>query len=259
MPIKTMEINAIYEGDNLDILSKFPSESVDFIYADPPFFSNKHYEVIWEDGAEIRAFQDRWKGGIENYIAWMALRLNECHRVLKKTGSMYLHCDYHANSHLRILMDKIFGENHFRSEIIWSYFGPTASKKNYPRKHDTIYFYTKSNDYYFNQDAILEAYDDKAIKRYDKIDKDGKRYKLYFEKDGKVRKAYMKKGTPTEIFYIPFIQGTADERLGYPTQKPVALLEKFIGASTKETGGGRHSFRPFLWMRNGTRSRSKAS
>jgi len=104
-----MEINAIYEGDNLEVLSKFPDNSVDLIYADPPFFSNKQYEIIWKDGAEIRAFEDRWKGGIENYIAWMEPRIREMHRVLKDTGSMYLHCDWHANAHLRILMDKIFG------------------------------------------------------------------------------------------------------------------------------------------------------
>jgi len=114
-----MEVNAIYEGDNLEIMSKFPSNSVDLIYADPPFFSNRQYEVIWDDGAEIRAFQDRWKGGIEHYITWMEPRLKECQRLLRETGSMYLHCDWHANAHLRILMDRIFGENNFRNEIVW--------------------------------------------------------------------------------------------------------------------------------------------
>ena len=108
-----MEVNSIYEGDNLEILNKFPNNSVDLIYLDPPFFSNRHYEVIWEDGAELRAFQDRWQGGIEHYISWMEPILRECYRILKKTGSIFLHCDWHANAHLRILLDKIFGENNW--------------------------------------------------------------------------------------------------------------------------------------------------
>lgn len=111
-----METNTIYEGDNLEILSKFPSEGIDLIYLDSPFFSNQQYEKIWGDKAEIMSFKDRWMGGIEHYISWMEPRLRECHRILKKTGSIYLHCDWHANAHLRILMDKIFGENYFKSE-----------------------------------------------------------------------------------------------------------------------------------------------
>ena len=98
-----MEINAIYEGDNLEIMAKFPSKSVDLIYADPPFFSNRKYEVIWKDKAEIRSFEDRWEGGIEHYISWMEPRLRECHRILKDTGSIYLHCDWRANYKLRTL------------------------------------------------------------------------------------------------------------------------------------------------------------
>lgn len=112
---------AIYCGDCKDVLFEVPEKSVDLIYVDPPFFSNRHYEVLWGDGYEVRAFEDRWKGGIENYIAWMEDRLRECYRVLKETGSMYLHCDWHANAHLRILMDKIFGESNFRNEIVWCY------------------------------------------------------------------------------------------------------------------------------------------
>lgn len=115
-----MKLNSIYCGDCQRVLgntSEFPDESVDLIYADPPFFSNKQYEVLWGDGYELRAFEDRWKGGIENYIAWMEPKLRECHRVLKNSGAMYLHCDWHANAHLRILMDQIFGPSNFRNEI----------------------------------------------------------------------------------------------------------------------------------------------
>jgi len=93
--------NTIYCGDCKEVMAKFPNECVDLIYADPPFFSNKSYEVLWEDGYEKRAFEDRWKGGIENYVLWMKEKLEHCYRVIKKTGSMYLHCDWHAVHHLR--------------------------------------------------------------------------------------------------------------------------------------------------------------
>jgi adenine specific DNA methylase Mod len=133
---------------------------VDLIYADPPFFSNRHYEIIWGDGYEIRAFEDRWKGGINNYVAWMEERLVECYRVLRNTGSMYRHCDWHANAHLRLSMDKIFGENNFKNNIVWCYKAREFSKKYWNRKHDDILFYTKGNKYTFNWDAegLLEPF-----------------------------------------------------------------------------------------------------
>jgi DNA modification methylase len=123
-----LKTNAVYCGDCKNVLVQFPKESVDLIYVDPPFFSNKKYKVLWGDGHELRAFEDRWEGGIENYITWMEDKLRECYRVLKKTGSMYLHCNYYANAHLRILMDEIFEPNNFRNEIIWYYRGEVSPK-----------------------------------------------------------------------------------------------------------------------------------
>src|SRR5205823_117411 len=94
----------IYRDENLARLRKFPEASVDLIYLDPPFFSNRHYEIIWGDESEIRSFKDRWKGGIDHYIGWMKPRIEEMHRVLKPAGSIYLHCDWHASHRLRVLM-----------------------------------------------------------------------------------------------------------------------------------------------------------
>jgi site-specific DNA-methyltransferase (adenine-specific)/adenine-specific DNA-methyltransferase len=131
-------------------------------------------------------------------------------------------------------MDEIFGEDNFQNEVIWKYFGPNSSKKNYPKKHDTILFYSKTNKYIFNFDACLVDYDEKAIARYDKTDKDGKKYKLYFDKDGKEVRAYLKEGTPTEIFELPFVQGIETQRTDYPTQKPETLIKKFIEASSNK-------------------------
>lgn len=115
--------NTIYAGDCKEVLRHFPENCVDMVYADPPFFSNEQYEVIWGDGYELRAFEDRWKGGIQNYIAWMKERIIECHRVLKDTGLFYLHCDWHAGHYLKVMCDEIFGYNNFRNEIVWCYSG----------------------------------------------------------------------------------------------------------------------------------------
>lgn len=171
--------NTIYCGDCKDVLAKFPADSVDLIYADPPFFSNRHYEVIWGDGYELRAFEDRWKGGINNYISWMVERLNECYRVLKKKGSMYLHCDWHASHYLKIEMDRIFGERACINEIVWkrsiAHSDTKQGAKHYGRLHDTVLFYVKSPDYTWNQQYT--PYDKEYVDTfYDKIDEKGRRY-----------------------------------------------------------------------------------
>ena len=116
-----MDTRVIYCDDNLKRLSLLPNNSIDLIYLDPPFFSNRHYEVIWGDEAEVRSFEDRWEGGVHHYVGWMKERMLEMHRVLKPTGSLYLHCDWHASHYLKQMMDDIFGNNNFQNEIIWYY------------------------------------------------------------------------------------------------------------------------------------------
>jgi DNA modification methylase len=212
-----MNTNTIYCGNNLEILKQFPDNSVDLIYADPPFFSGRNYEVIWKDNAEIRQFEDRFKGDIEWYIEWMTLRLQQCHRVLKSTGSMYLHCDWHANAHLRIAMDKVFGVNHFQNECVWSYDYGGRSKNIWPRKHDTILFYTKSDNWTFNFDTL------------ERVPYKGKIHEYRGDTESKVGGK-----TPTDVWEIPIINTMAKERLGYPTQKPEALLKRIIEASSNK-------------------------
>ncbi len=217
--------NAIYCGDCKKVLAQFPEGSVDLIYVDPPFFSNRQYEVLWGDGYELRAFKDRWKGGIENYIAWMEDKLRECHRVLKDTGSMYLHCDWHANAHLRILMDEIFGENNIRNEIIWRIgwvSGYKTQKIGWIRNHDTIFYYTKTDNFSFNKEYIPYP-------------------ENYTRRDGSKPTG---KGIPIEdtwncssadVLDSIMIKSFSKEKLGYPTQKPVSLLERIIKASSNPT------------------------
>ena len=226
--------NRLFFGDNLHVMRQLPSNSIDLIYIDPPFFSGRNYNILFGDKNEVRSFTDIWEGGMPGYLIWLNARLYEMKRLLKPTGSIYIHLDWHAVHYVKVEMDKIFGVDTFRNEIIWKYFGPTSTKNNFPRKHDNILFYTKTNKYYFDDKATLIEYDEKAIKRYDKRDKQGKAFKFYHEKDGTIRKAYLKEGKPTEVFEIPFVQGTANERIGYPTQKPEVLLERIITASSNE-------------------------
>jgi len=219
-----MKTNAIYCGDCGEILADFPEGSVDLIYLDPPFFSKKHYEVIWGDGYELRAFEDRWKGGVENFIAWMEPKLRECHRVLKETGSIYLHCDWHANAHLRILMDRIFGEENFMADVIWHYHTGGVSKRNWGTKHDTILFYVKDrgSPYTFNLIKERRYYEKPffgATEGYEK-DEQGRLYIM---------------AHPDDVWEIPGVLNVSKQFLGYPTQKPEALLEKIINASSNVT------------------------
>jgi len=103
-------MNKLILGDNLEIMKTLEDKSVDLIYLDPPFFSNRNYEIIWGDEGEIRSFKDRWAGGIDHYIAWLKERVEQMYRVLKSTGSIFLHCDWHADAYIRVyIMDKIFG------------------------------------------------------------------------------------------------------------------------------------------------------
>jgi len=142
-------MNQLILGDCLEVLKKLETASVDLIYLDPPFFSNRNYEVIWGDAGEIRSFQDRWSGGIDHYIAWLKDRVEEIHRLLKPTGSIFLHCDWHANAYIRVhILDKIFGEQNFRNEILWK---RTNAKglafTRFAMNHDTIFYYTKSDKF----------------------------------------------------------------------------------------------------------------
>ena len=228
-----IETNLIYCGDNLEILAKFPEKSVDLIYADPPFFSNKTYEIIWGNGAEMKAYEDRWKGGINVYIEWMKERLWQCYRVLKDTGSMYLHCDWHATHRLRVMMDEIFGEKNFRNEIIWCYSRPSApGQRQLSRCHETIHWYSKGDKWIFNPDVIRPPYAKSSLER-----------EGYGAKASKIAGGVgveavveLKEGGkfPEDWWQIPALKGNSEEYLGFPTQKPEALLKRIIEVSSNK-------------------------
>jgi DNA modification methylase len=141
-----VDTGVLYRDDNLNRMRLLPDESIGLIYLDPPFFSNRFYEVIWGDEAEVRSFEDRWAGGIEHYIGWMRDRAVEMHRILKPTGSLYLHCDWHASHHLKVMLDAIFGQANFANEIVWRRTGSHNKDGRFGPIHDTILFYKKGND-----------------------------------------------------------------------------------------------------------------
>ncbi len=175
-------MNQLILGDCLEVMRKMDSESIDLIYLDPPFFSNRNYEVIWGDKGEVRSFEDRWSGGIDHYIAWLKERVSEMHRLLKPTGSIYLHCDWHADAYIRVyILDKIFGDNNFRNHIIWQRTknpkGSQFEKKNLGIATDSIFWYSKSSNYYFNENSAKEQLrNGELAKKYPYFDEKGRYY-----------------------------------------------------------------------------------
>src|SRR5690606_31217398 len=139
-------------GDNLEILKQLDSESVDLVYLDPPFFSNRNYEVIWGDEGEVRSFKDRWSGGMDHYIGWLKERVAEMHRILQPTGSIFLHCDWHASAYIKTeVLDRLFGYANFRGEIIWQRAqAHNDAKKKLAVLSDSIFYYTMSNRFTYH-------------------------------------------------------------------------------------------------------------
>ena len=310
--------NRLYFGDNLDILRQHVAdESVDLIYLDPPFNSNATYNVLFrersgeESAAQITAFEDTWHWGWESetayqdvvtrgpenvgsllaalrqflgqndmmaYLTMMAQRMIELHRVLKPTGSIYLHCDPTASHYLKLLLDAVFGAGGFRSEIIWRRQSAHSDARNYGSVHDTILFYVKTDQFLWN--TSFQPYETDYVEQYYRFkDPNGRRFmsgdlgaaglqgggyeydwkgttrvwrvpietmerldseqRIYYTRNGIPRiKRYLDeaKGNPVQDVWtdIQSLRSWHAERLGYPTQKPEALLERIINASSNE-------------------------
>ena len=296
----------LWTGDNLDIMRGMNSDSVDLIYLDPPFNSNKTYSAPIGSEAAGAAFKDTWtlsdldttwmgliadkhpamykiletaglthSKGMQSYLCMMGVRLIEMRRVLKDTGSIYLHCDDTASHYLKILMDAVFGSKNFRNAVIWKRFNFHSDAKRFGRVSDTLLFYTKTDTYVFNQQRVpfsKEYIDSKFTHQ----DPDGRRFRLSdfnppggrgpvyefngvtkawrvteekmraLERDGRI---YLKSPIPQLKRYLDELKGQAvhdiwhdispinpraKERIGYPTQKPLSLLERIISASSNK-------------------------
>lgn len=229
--------NLLICGDNIKALDDLKKQGIeaDLIYLDPPFFSHRHYEVVWGDEAEVRSFKDRWAGGINVYIEWMKERVVKMYDVLKDTGSFYLHCDWHASHYLKVMLDEVFGYRNFRNEIVWCYTGPSRNVRDFPDKHDTIFRYGKGNEWTFNFKEAKIPYSESFLARRQYIEGKSGIYGGRNEK-GKNLSVY-KEGKLMEDWWNDIPAGgqiSRRELLGYPTQKPEALLERIIKVSSNK-------------------------
>ena len=272
--LKLPELNSLHYGDCLEVMHPWPDETIDLGYFDPPFNSNAKYHQLYDTGddnrgtrdAQLQAFDDAWRwnataaervanllnapahpahrvieafakwpgeGGMLAYLSYMAERIAVLHRLLKPTGSVYLHCDATAAHPLKLLMDCIFRPENFRNEIVWCYKGPSNTKRWFPRKHDTIFFYGKTPEAKFYPDGARVAYSritgtgQTSLARGSRIQ----------EEVEALEAAYAERGKLVEDYWTDIPAGghmPKHERLGYPTQKPLALLERIIKASTVE-------------------------
>lgn len=249
-------LNKIYWGDNLQVMSHLMKDyrgKVNLIYIDPPFDSKADYKKkIKLKGEEVSndqsAFEEKQYGDIwtnDEYLQFMYERLILCRELLSPCGSLYLHCDYHKSHQIRMLLDEVFGvgamlnpNGHgFRAEIIWDKgFRGTESKNIYQRTHDTIFWYSKTSEWIWNQQ--YEEYKDAKMSRYNQVDENGKRYALIkrVRTDGSVYygKCYFNEAGKKieDVIFEPIMASTDKERTDYPTQKPEALLERIIKASS---------------------------
>ncbi len=276
--------SVIYCGDCLDELKRLPDGSIDLVYLDPPFNSNRNYEVFWGDTRERRAFEDRF-GDAQAYCEYMFPRIAELYRVLKKTGSLYYHCDWHASHYIKVkILDEIFGFNNFQTEITWRRTSAHGDTKGFGNITDSVFFYAKSKGFTWN--PVFAPYDQTHVdKSYRNIEEQtGRRYSLAdltgagirkgetgkpwkginptdwnrhwvrppkeleeLDKEGLVHwpgkgkmprlKKYLdEKGQPVGNIWVDIspVASQSRERLGYPTQKPLALLERIITASSND-------------------------
>jgi site-specific DNA-methyltransferase (adenine-specific) len=298
-PSSLLDTRVIYCGDNLEQLRKLPDACIDLIYIDPPFNSNRNYEVFWGETKEKRAFEDRHES-TQAYIDFMRPRCVELARVLKKTGSFYYHCDWHASHYVKVMLDQIFGESLFQNEIVWKRTSAHGGARRYGAVHDTIFFYTGSGKYTWNDQ--FQPYDPDYLDTFfEQKDPDGRRWKrmdltgdgvrygesghtwrnvdvtakgrhwaipadacerlrldenlgvierlealdaagmVHWPKksDGVPRLrqyADQMPGVPLQTVWADIrpLHNLSAERLGYPTQKPLPLLERIIKASSNE-------------------------
>jgi len=229
-----LEPNRLFWGDNLHVMRQLPSESIDLIYIDPPFFSGRQYNVIFGDQNELRSFSDIWEGGMPGYLIWLNARLYEMKRLLKKTGSIYVHLDWHASHYIKVEMDKIFGVETFNNAVVWHYYNKMSPvSKCFPRGHDVLLAYTKSRQSNFTFNKIEEPRDT-PVKQLKRKFIGGKAINVRNEK-GEVQYQLKETRRADDVWRISMLQpADKTERIGYPTQKPETMLERIIQASSNE-------------------------
>jgi DNA modification methylase len=226
--------NRLILGDNLGVMNALLPEyegRIDLIYVDPPFLTSRRYAARFAPGEDSRkpsawdttpAFVDTWDDAAA-YLTMLAPRIGLLHRLLSPRGMLYMHLDWHASAYARLLLDDVFGADHLVNEIIWVYHGPSPVRTAFNRKHDTLLAYARSDDYYFDADGVRTAYDPATWKTF-----------ASSRRAGFGRMPDLARGkVPEDWWYFPVVARLHGERTGYPTQKPEALLERILIASSR--------------------------
>jgi DNA modification methylase len=207
--------NRLVLADNLEYMRSLPDGCLGLIYADPPFFT----------GREHTPFDDKWPGGMSSYIGWLEPRMREMHRLLADSGSACIHCDWHASHYLRVAMDNIFGYARFVNEIVWCYkSGGASPKRHFSRKHDVLLLYGKSDDRFF------------APQREKSYNRELKPYRFPGVEEFQDEKGWHTLVAMKDWWEIDMVGRTSRERTGYPTQKPIRLLERLIACCCPPSG-----------------------
>jgi site-specific DNA-methyltransferase (adenine-specific) len=214
--------HVLAHADAGDLLAQVPTATIDLVYIDPPFGTG-----VARAGREGAGYADALPSGIDGHVAWLRDLLAACHRVLRPSGSLFLHLDWRVSHRARVLLDELFGEASFRNEIIWRYgLGGGAPRDAFARKHDTILFYARSSEATFHAErgpvtAAMEA-------KYAHVDELGRRYQ-----NAHGRRYYLRGGKRLDdVWDMPALSPTARERVGWPTQKPLALLQRIVRAAS---------------------------
>ena len=262
MPDRNFANRTLYHGDNLDFLRGMNSGTVNLIATDPPFNKSRDFHATPNSLAKGASFQDRWSwqddihddwliaimryepevwhvittakevwgDDMGAFLCWLGVRLLEMHRILADDGSLYLHIDHTAHAWVKCLLDAVFGRHNFRNEIVWCYGGRGMAKQWFQKKHDTILFYSKSDSYFFSTERASRPVAPEHVGRYNKIDDEGRRYARIKNRDASYSNIYLKDVVREDWWNIPYARG--NEATGYPTQKPLALYERIIQASS---------------------------
>lgn len=230
-----MVSNKIILGDCLNEMRSIENGSIDLIYLDPPFFTERKHKLKNRERTKEFSFDDTW-GSDKGYAQFLKERIEIMKRLLKEDGSIFVHCDKSGEHIVRAILDSVFGADNFQSEIIWSYKRWSNSKKGLLPSHQNIYFYSKSKNFKFN--SIYTSYSettniDQILQRRTRDEHNKSIYDK--DSDGNVKNGDKKKGVPlSDVWDIPYLNPKAKERVGYPTQKPLLLLEQIIKLVTNE-------------------------
>src|SRR5574344_789970 len=227
--------NSVNFGNNIDLLKNVKDCTIQCIYIDPPFFTQKDHSLYSEKHKKEMKFSDKWIN-LSDYLKYIKNLLSECKKKLKDDGTIFLHCDKTASHHIRVLLDEVFGGNNFINEIIWTYRRWSNSREGLLNSHQNIYFYAKSKSFKFNKlftDYSPTTNIDQILQSRERNENGKSIYQT--DTNGNVILGKEKKGVPlSDVWEIPYLNPKAKERVGYPTQKPYLLLKQIIEISTSE-------------------------